>query len=180
MNKSKQELRKEALIKRSFLQGEISEDILEDVKNIIIIKKRVIAFYYPLKGELSLKPLWEYALESGVEVLFPRVMGECEMVMCRVYSERDFEEGAFGIMEPKTLPYKGEIDLIFVPALMLGKDGSRLGFGKGYYDRFLFKHQSTMKIGVVWDELLAQKTPMEAHDFFMGAILTEKQLFFVE
>ncbi|MGL4388424.1 MAG: 5-formyltetrahydrofolate cyclo-ligase [Brevinema sp.] len=194
MIKTKQKLRQDALLIRKNLLRPISNHLIFQIQTYLNNKNN-IAFYCSLKHELSLKPLWTYILNQNLKdqtkkVFFPKVMNNTEMVMISIKSEDDLKEGTFGILEPrddtqqffdpKTTASDQEIDVIFVPGLMFGVDGSRLGYGKGFYDRFLQKHPYTKKIGVVWEELLIDSVPFEDHDIFMDAILTDQRLLLIK
>ncbi len=88
----------------------------------------------------------------------------------------DLKEGAFGILEPQspfpTLP--GELDLILVPGLGFCKNGHRIGYGKGHYDRFL-KNCDAIKIGLAFHEqILDNEIPFEDHDIAVDFIVTDQ------
>ena len=86
--------------------------------------------------------------------------------------------GPFGVIEPplesNALADLTTLDAIFIPGLAFSKDGGRLGFGGGWYDRLLARiPDKTIKIGVCWDELLIDSVPMDAWDVHVDGILTE-------
>ncbi|MGL4560778.1 MAG: 5-formyltetrahydrofolate cyclo-ligase [Brevinema sp.] len=184
MSEIKEKLRRQVLKKRKSMdllwRDHMEKNILV-VMELLLPKQGAVAFYYPISQEISLRSLWHEAWRRDLSVLFPRVTNEHEMILLPVTCDDDFEQGTFGILEPKiTTKIIEKIDVIFVPGLIFGRDGSRIGYGKGYYDRLLQHYPKSKKIGVVWDELLVDTLPMQIHDVFMDLLLTEKQLLFMK
>jgi 5-formyltetrahydrofolate cyclo-ligase len=89
----------------------------------------------------------------------------------------DLHKGAYGILEPNVVGEadSDEIDVILVPGLAFDREGGRMGFGKGYYDRLLEK-STAVKIGLCYDFQLFDKIPKEKHDVPMDYIITEKEI----
>lgn len=89
----------------------------------------------------------------------------------------DMEKGAYGILEPKTVRKADEnnIDVILVPGLAFDRNGGRMGFGKGYYDRLL-ESSKAVKIGLCYDFQILEKIPTESHDVPMNFVITEKEI----
>lgn len=86
--------------------------------------------------------------------------------------------GAYGIREPEErIPVPAdEIDLALIPGIAFDKTGSRAGFGKGYYDRFLADFKG-IKIGLCYEFQVYDSIPAEPHDIKMDMIITEEQLY---
>lgn len=87
-----------------------------------------------------------------------------------------FIRGEYGIAEPETVsPVDvSEIDVAIIPAIAFDKRGMRLGFGKGYYDKFLAEFKG-VKIGVGYEFQVLDALPVSAHDIGMDIIITEKR-----
>lgn len=95
--------------------------------------------------------------------------------------EQDLRVANFGLLEPKkealrpTDPKK--LDLVIVPGVAFDRDGHRIGFGAGYYDRFLPQlRKDTVLLSLVYDFQLIPKVPREPHDISVDWILTESEL----
>ncbi len=135
--------------------------------------------YHPIRSEVDMSFLMEAALAAGKEVYLPLVHKEEEgkMTFHRILSFDDLEKGSFGVMEPKaTLPLWQEdarSAVCFIPALAYAKDGYRLGYGKGYYDRFL-SHFSGSKVGLTYSELFLACVPHNRFDCRADLVVTEK------
>lgn len=95
-----------------------------------------------------------------------------------ITSETELVKGAYGICEPRTaVPVSpDEIDAALIPGLAFGRNGGRLGFGAGYYDRFLSVFRG-VKIGICHDFQLLGSVPMLPHDAAMDMIITEKRIY---
>lgn len=85
-------------------------------------------------------------LSLGKKVFLPKVDGE-DIVACEIADLEGLTVGSFGIGEPCGKPFKGKIDVTVIPLLAVNEDGYRIGYGKGFYDRYL-KGRKTKKIGL--------------------------------
>lgn len=90
----------------------------------------------------------------------------------------DTSSGAYNIREPKELriAQTTDIDIALIPALALSRYGNRIGFGMGYYDRFLSDFNG-LKIGVCYDFQIFDTLPHNPHDVKMDLIITEKRIY---
>ena len=111
--------------------------------------------------------------KKGHNILFPRVIDEHNMEAAVIHDpEWDFVKGAFGIPEPKTEVFEGDIDLILVPGVVFDEQGHRIGYGKGYYDRFLQDRQ-TLSIGVSFRFQVIPRLPFTGHDVRLKGLVTQ-------
>ncbi len=87
-------------------------------------------------------------------------------------------KGSYGIYEPEVclVANPADIDIAVIPGLAFGRDGSRIGFGKGFYDRFLAEFTG-VKIGVCYDFQVSDTVPVSEHDIGMDIIITEKGIY---
>ncbi len=130
---------------------------------------------YMAKGhELDVRPFLDTAIDQGIEVLLPRVIGPGEMEFCPVDDWDELESGTFGIEEP-TGPVSpiDDVDIFLVPGLAFDRQGTRLGFGMGYYDRALPPSGRATTVGVGYDWQLVEELPSEDHDQPMDAVVTD-------
>ena len=111
----------------------------------------------------------------GKRVGLPRMLPEHRMEV-RLYDPAiPLRSVSFGIQEPGEdcpLIAREEIDLILVPAVCYDRRGYRLGFGGGYYDRWL-EHFSGSRVGLCRSSILQQQVPIEAHDTRVDTLITE-------
>ncbi|MGL5721032.1 MAG: 5-formyltetrahydrofolate cyclo-ligase [Brevinema sp.] len=140
----------------------------------LILDSHTFGVFSAIGTEPDLSLLAKRAMELGKTVLYPRVEGE-KLVFAPVDKKNMLALGSFSILEPKTPAFNGKIDLIFVPGLMFGLNGSRLGRGAGYYDRYLVNIKG-IKVGVCFEHNLRESLPEEPHDMRVDGILTEKRI----
>ncbi len=159
-------------LREHFIKNRTKKDII-NCQNLLKDKK-VIAVYYPFNQEPNIQNIWEYA--CGVVTLLPRVLPDKKMVFCPFSKDTKLIPNQYGILESHEKPYEGDIDMIFVPGLAFDKAGTRLGYGGGYYDRFL-QDKDIYKVGVCYEEEFIQSLPKENHDVSMNAILTNENFY---
>lgn len=179
-------VRQELFEKRRQLESSLKQEMDKRICNYIISLATyrysdAVLFYYPLKGEVDVTYALEKAWSDKKTVLLPRCRKEKNGIMdfYVVSGVQDLEAGAFGVMEPKescTLFPKENLKdsaLCIMPALTFDKKGYRLGYGKGYYDRYLQKFRG-VKIGVVYSDFVYEKVPHGYFDVKADIIITEK------
>lgn len=99
--------------------------------------------YNAFSSEAATSSVIDGLVAAGKKVYLPRVEGE--NIVAVPFGKT--EKGAFGIFEPTGQAYAGEADVTVVPLLAVNKRGYRIGYGKGYYDRYL-KGRKTLKVGL--------------------------------
>lgn len=146
LNEAKRRLRKQYAALRKALvpdekagfEREIASQFLASVPYRFC--KRLLV-YAPLDDEPDIMPICRKAIADGKEVWFPKTYGRGVMRFYRVSVPEDLTVGRFGIREPKEdgAPYENgcETDVCIVPGLVFDRRGVRIGYGGGYYDRFL-------------------------------------------
>ena len=171
----KQTLRKFAKEKRKSLDIEtISSRIIKKLVQTEVYKSSSnIMIYYPLEREINLLSLLN---DSSKQFYLPRIKGEG--LECCTYSLGDeLSTSSFKTKEPVCTACKDlDIDIIIVPALACDKHGYRLGYGGGFYDRFL-NGTKAYKICCLPSELIFDSVFSEKHDIKMDLIITENLLF---
>ncbi len=137
-------------------------DVFKNSKNIMI--------YYPLKYEINFLDLMKYC---DKKFYLPKVNGD-ELLVCPYKSGDSLVKSDLNIFEPKTEPIDPKnLDLVIVPALMADSEGYRLGYGGGFYDRFLKKYkQNFATLSVVLEKLCVKKLPNDIFDERIDYIIT--------
>jgi 5-formyltetrahydrofolate cyclo-ligase len=151
---------------------------------------RTVALYMPVRNELDTGLLRSRAKAEGKRVLLPRCIagrrGELELVPCN--DATDLAPGSYGILEP--LPSLSAIDpddpeqapqLLIVPCLAVDRQGCRLGYGGGYYDRLLRRPtlRTALCIALIYMVQLVVSLPMESWDARVHGVCTEEGLLWV-
>lgn len=137
-----------------------------------------VALYHPLPGECDTLPLLNNAWQMGKTVYLPKVIDKKSRVMAflRCRSLECLRPGSHGIMEPETGEAANCADLLIAPALAYDRRGFRLGYGGGYYDRFLALYPDFAKLrtGLCARWQLLARLPADSWDIPMQAICTEE------
>lgn len=135
--------------------------------------ERVFA-YCPLGNEVDVRGVVREAWRRGKRVAFPKVFGN-EMSFFEAGDFRKLHPGAFGVMEPEeTRLADWETGLMLVPGVAFDRRGNRMGFGKGYYDRYLAKHPGCICLGIAYELQVADRIPTEETDMPLQGLVTEK------
>ena len=135
--------------------------------------KTVFAFWGIPGREPDTARLIKELVRRGKTVGLPRMLPERRMEVRRYVPDRPLVKAAFGISEPgEDCPLLRDIDLALVPAVCYDRRGFRLGFGGGYYDRWL-ENFSGVTVGLCREAVLRDRVPAEAHDAKVDILLTE-------
>ncbi len=136
--------------------------------------------YVSCKSEVQTAVLMEHAWKEGKSVYCPKVCGN-EMEFYRITGLGDLEAGYKGIREPqdrdemlfsRAVMQEGNY-LMIMPGCAFDKEGNRIGYGGGYYDRYLEKHGGIETMAICFEMQIAEKIPSEFHDRKPDWILTE-------
>ena len=194
---AKGQLRRFMMGKRNVIPAEVrclkSTDIAERLADMEWYKEQEkILVYSAIRSEVDLTTFCHKAWKDGKVLFFPRVFGE-QMEFYRVDSMSQLTKGSFSVMEPRLkedadfnnedMPIAGEAwtegrsekTPILVPGVAFSRKGARLGYGKGFYDRYLAVHPSLVPIGVCFDEQLTEQICADEHDYPMYRIMTESE-----
>ena len=139
-----------------------------------------VALYAPAHNETDTADILAQAFAAGKRVLYPAVCDE-RMVFRQVEGLGSLAEGTFGILEPCSTGcdhLADEPDLIVVPGVAFDLSGHRIGYGKGFYDRFL-QHpgRNAHLVGLCHDfQLIDGAIPAEGHDIRMELIVTDQRV----
>jgi len=145
-----------------------ASDYFKNARNIMI--------YISFSNEVNTFDLIKEALSQRKNVLVPVTVGE-DIKVCVLEDTTSLIKGAFGIYEPaEKKEWQGDIDLCIIPGLGFDRSGGRLGFGRGYYDRFLSENPCK-KIGIAYENQIEDNVFSEAHDIPMDIIVTEREFF---
>ncbi len=153
-----------------------SLSILENLKKLNIIEKaKVVGLYSSFNGEVATEEIFSYLKKSGVKVVYPKVIRTSVMEFYSIRDLRDLVKGTYGILEPPLKEEKTEPDIIIVPGLAFSEDGDRLGYGGGYYDRYL-EGKNVLKIGLCYQDLIAN-IETDEYDIKMDYVITEEKIY---
>ena len=170
----KKEIRKEILFLRDNLEDRYNKSVIikDKIMNLDVYKNsKVIALYYSMKSEVDTKELIKESLSLGKKVVLPRIINKNKMIFIEINDDTEYSKSPFGVMEPVGKEID-DIDLIICPGVAFDKSNNRLGYGRGYYDKYLSKH-NIYKIGICYHEQLIDKIEVEEHDIKMDLVITD-------
>lgn len=168
LGKKEHEIKSKAIIKKL-----LDSKFYKDAKNIMI--------YISFKGEVDTHKFIKKAMDNGKNILIPVTLPENKQIKPSLINSFDeLEIGFYNILTPKKEFIKyidpNDIDLIIVPGLGFDRKGYRVGFGGGYYDRFLSDLKHITKISIAFDFQILDNVPKESFDIPVDYIFTEKRI----
>ena len=173
---SKKELRTYAKRLRKEIKNKEEKDkkifynVLKDKK---VIQAKNILIYVSMDLEVKTKDLILEFLKNKKNVYVPKVEGNY-INFYRLNSLKDLKLGKFNILEPiSNILFKENDGVIIVPGLLFSKDNNRLGYGGGYYDKFL-ENKSLYKIGLAYSDMVVDKLEVFKYDVKMDKVITER------
>lgn len=174
-------------LRKKFIKLREEQSSFKKYKNDKKILQRLAHF----RSFLLAKEFFTYINHRGevaTDILIKKYFGKKTIVVPRIKAKRiclyelhnphEFENGRFGIREPKFCMLKREfknIDVALIPGIVFDKTGHRIGFGGGYFDRFLKKIDCTT-IGLAYEFQIIEKIPAEKYDVAVDYIVTEKRI----
>jgi len=141
-------------------------------------KSKNIGGFYPFGSEINLTELYKIASKNWY---LPRIEAYGNQMRFFPYKDGDIlEENKYKISEPlpsaEINPEK--LDLIIIPALMTDQNGNRIGYGAGFYDRYLpLLKKDCLKIVPLPEALFAKNLPHDRHDFPVDIVVTESRVY---
>ena len=187
-NNLKDNLRKNMLSKRKSMEIEdvtaFSNEIINKIMKLPeFINSSTIMLYLSFNNEVNTYPLVKWCLDNNKTVIAPYcVQSNKEIVPYKITNlSNDLIKSTFGVMEPKQDLLEKvnieDIDLILVPGVAFDEHCNRIGFGAGYYDRFLCKKsKDATTIGIAYDYQIIDKVPTDKYDVPLDFIITEKRV----
>jgi len=135
----------------------------------------IVMFFVSFDNEIYTHDMIREASEKKV-VIVPKIT-DSDIFPSRIRNFNDLEKGKYGILEPieNDMINSKDIEVIFVPGIVFDKKGHRIGYGKGYYDKFL-KNLDAFKIGLCMDFQIIDKLPNDPWDVKMDMIISEKSI----
>lgn len=177
-------LRKSFIKKRKALtpkqKSTLDDSVFQNAVKLPCYKQsNAVLVYVSTDIEVDTKKIIAHSLWLGKTVAAPKCIdNNGNMVFKTICREDDLINGMYGISEPKDScrDYESDFEnaVCFVPALSFDCRGFRLGYGKGYYDRFL-KNFSGISIGLCYDDFLVDVLPINSYDIGVEYIVTESK-----
>ena len=178
MNK-KNAIRKKYFLNRSKNYFAVKKNFfLSIIKILRKYKKKKLGLYYPTSYELDILPIRDFEFQRKMKFLLPVVRSDSSMVFYEWSKKGLLLINRYGIPEPiKSKSKTVTPDIVLVPLLAFDKYKNRIGYGKGYYDRFLSSCAKRKKkpiiVGVAFSFQKHHKLPVSKKDFKLDYVITE-------
>lgn len=181
----KKQLRKMMSCRRDLLSNEqvcfLSEEIGNYVINSDLFRNAShICVYQAFRNEVCCDSITEEAMKKGKHVYVPVTDKETKtMEFYEIFEDTLWKNGAYDILEPclsNNNPILQENALVFMPGLLFDKEKHRIGYGGGYYDKYLMTHPMHTSVALCYDFQIVDALPFEEHDVLPDYIVTEKGL----
>lgn len=192
LREQKQELRKHVEQRRTALPAELrlqkSYEICKRTQSVLAEMPwpagQVLMTYIPVRAEVDVSPLVEWAWRQGIAVAAPRSLAASRKLVLHLISGWDqLKPGTYGIREPRSdcplLPDDYTVGCVIVPGIAFDANGGRLGYGGGYYDRFFNemtrqrKERVPFKLALAFDAQIVSEVPMDMFDVRVDRVVTE-------
>lgn len=160
------------------IKSEYDKKICDTLMSLVSFRfSDTILMYAPINGEIDVMPIAENALALGKKVAFPVCDPETHtMEFKRVDSVELLAPGHYSIFEPgeafETITDFSR-SICLIPGIIFDVNGYRVGYGKGYYDRFLADYDGT-KFGLVYSDFILDNVPRGRFDRHVDVLISEK------
>lgn len=162
-------------IRKNISNKKIKDKLIYEkvIHNELINNSNLMLIYVSTKEEVDTIDIIKYFIGKK-QIAVPKIVNE-EMDFYYIESLDELKEGYFNILEPTTNKkvnnYHNSISI--TPGICFSKDNYRLGYGKGYYDKFYNNHNNIYRIGITYKELLLDRIPYDKFDIKMNEIITD-------
>lgn len=178
----KKDLRRIYIERREKLPQEerekLSKKIVDNILTILELKKaKNILLFCPFRGEPDITSLFSWVIGKGKTLILPKVEGK-DLRLIKVKDYEDLTAGAFCILEPKDGEeiWPEEVDFSLIPGVLFDKEGYRVGYGKGYYDRLLVR-LGGKRVGVCYQFQVVEEVPRDSWDRPVDLVVTEEKIY---
>lgn len=145
---------------------------LEEYKNAAVVYA-----YVDCKHEVETRDIIRTAWKDGKKVAVPKVLGERMQFFYITSFEKDLEDGYYGIREPREVnPADENVALLLMPGVAFDEARHRVGYGGGFYDRFLEEHPEMITVALAFEFQVQPEVPFEEFDIRPAKIVTEQRI----
>lgn len=179
---SKKDIRKCVLEKRGQMtQEEWDEKSHRIFKKVVthpfFFDAKTVCCYVDFRREVGTRSIIEEAWRQEKKVAVPKIEND-RMNFYYIEKWEDLEEGYYGILEPKTdCLLREENPLVIMPGAVYDSMRSRIGYGKGFYDRFLHEYPKAFTLALAFELQMVEQVPCEEHDIRPQVLITEEEMY---
>ena len=142
------------------------------INNQNVLSAKIILIYISIKSEVDTSEIIKHFINSK-KIAIPKIINN-NMKFCYIKSLNELRPGKYNIPEPINNNYVNDFDstICIVPGICYDKENFRVGYGKGYYDKFLSKHK-IKTIGLCYKECLVEKIDTDKFDYKIDEVITD-------
>ena len=171
----KEFLRKKYKEKRDNIKNKVTKDNLiyqKVINNKDILSSKTLLIYISINSEVDTTKIINYFLNTK-NIAVPKIIDN-DMFFCYVTNLNELTPGKYNIPEPTNENIVTDFDnaICIVPGICYDKENYRIGYGKGYYDRFLSKNK-IKTIGLCYKECIVKKIDNDKYDYKIDEVITE-------
>ena len=181
----KKEIRRQVLVIRNALTvreiADKSRAVFERLTELDEVGQAgTMMVFLAFGSEVNLDSLIQWGWDGGKRIVVPYCCpGERTLTACQINNFAELFPGLYGIREPRPGELRmvppAEIDVVIVPGVVFDRRGYRIGYGGGYYDRFLGRATGAARIGAAFCCQIVSEIPVEPHDIPVDAVATEAE-----
>lgn len=177
MKDIKEKLRKNFLALRDSAYTDLKDKKIQNLflNSDLYRQCKSIFTYVNMGSEVETKMIIRTALDDKKIVAVPKILNNKNMIFVRITSFEDLKLGKFNILEPiSTDEIESDFETVFlIPALAFDIKNYRLGYGGGYYDRYLKDSVCLKKVGLAYSFQIVDSLPTDKHDIPVDIVITD-------
>ena len=178
----KKRLRSEIKRRRSNLSETVRMEMSQQISQFLdeipeFIQAKSVFCYISYLDEVETHSLISGFLEHDLALAVPKIVSKTEMQAISLTDLSNLEPDKMGILTPKSCQLApNSFDIAITPGLGFTENGDRLGYGRGYYDRWFAKNDVKTKIGIAFEVQIVDELPTEDTDMPLDILVTEKRI----
>ena len=150
-----------------------SHNIMRQFLNYFAINSEdIIGVYWPINYEIDTRPLISYLIRKKIKICLPIIENKAMSFKLWMPHEK-LHYSKLKFYSPSSNSQTITPNIIVTPALAVDQEGNRIGYGKGYYDKYYKNNKSSLYIGYVYEEQILKKLPFDKHDLKLNAIVSD-------
>lgn len=182
LSQAKRELRHAVMARRDELSAQNRAEAGRLIRSRLLALPVVQAaeslfVFVSYSTEVDTHPLLESLLDAGRRIAVPKIVDKTTMLSVPITSMEGLEPDKMGILTPVSSEHeRGPFDVAITPGVAFTTAGERLGYGRGYYDRWFADHPVSTKIAICFEAQIVDSLPTDEYDRPVDIIVTEKRL----
>ena len=182
LSAQKAELRAKLKQIRASIPAEIRADQSQAIQQKLASLEEIqtahsIFLFISYGNEVHTHDLLKYFLKQGKTLAVPKILPEKTMIAVQFSQGEDLIPGELGILTPSgNTPYSGDFDVVITPGLGFTLQGHRIGYGRGYYDKWFASHNARNKIAIAFEAQLVDELPTDETDVPVDIVVTEERV----